>query len=60
MIKESYLNLIITIALSAMFFSFYVQNEMKSLFSGLAYGVCFGSVFYFLKRFKHFTSKNGQ
>lgn len=57
--KESYLNLIITIALIAYIFGIYIQNDnVNSFFTGLGYGICFGSFVYFLKRFKFFTSKN--
>lgn len=56
--KESYLNFIITIALITYITSLYAQNDSKLFFTGLGYGICFGSFLYFIKRFKFFTSKN--
>ena len=57
--NESYLNLIITIALITYICSLYAQNDdVKSFFFGIFLGICFGSFVYFVKRFKFFTSKN--
>lgn len=58
--KESYLNLLITIALIAYLSSLYAQGDFKSFMEGIAYGVCFGAVVYFLNHMKMFLSKNEQ
>ena len=58
--KQVYLNLLISLALITYLLSLYEGIGLKTIMSGIAYGVCFGGITYFINHLKMFISKNEQ
>lgn len=58
--KEVYLNLLITLALITYLLSLSLGNGAKTFMEGIAYGICFGGIIYFINHLKMFISKNEQ
>jgi len=50
MIKENYLNILITTALVSYVYSIFTDNTINALFIGFAYGICFGFFIFLLKK----------
>lgn len=58
--KEVYLNLLITLALITYLLSLSLGTGFKTFMAGIAYGICFGGIIYFINHLKMFISKNEQ